>query len=160
MLIRSAELGDLSGHEAGRRLLERMYVQYTGRPMPPVLTEERGKPYFAQGGLHFSVSHTKRRVFCVLSPVPVGIDAEELDREIDLRLAEKILSPKELLRYREAADKRQALLRFWVLKEAAAKLSGEGLRGYPHGTDFSPDDPRIQIMDNCFVAVVVKPPSI
>ena len=45
------------------------------------------------------------------------------------------------------------LLRLWVLKEAAAKLSGEGLRGYPNHTDFSPEDPRLREIDGCIVAI-------
>ena len=39
-------------------------------------------------------------------------------------------------------------------KEAAAKLSGEGLRGYPNHTNFSLDDPRVQQIDGCLVAVI------
>jgi phosphopantetheinyl transferase len=93
-------------------------------------------------------------VFCALSDEPVGIDAEEKERKIDLRLAEKILSPSEKIRYEAAGDKRAALLRLWVLKEAAAKLTGEGLRGYPNHTDFSPDDPHILELDGCYVAVL------
>ena len=154
MLIRAKELHGLSGHAAGRQLLEEMYRSYTGKDMPPICVHERGKPYFAEGDLHFSVSHTKRRVFCVLSTVPVGIDAEELDRDIDLRLAEKILSPAEKERFEKAKDKKEALLRLWVLKEASAKLSGEGLRGYPNSTDFSPEDLRVEVRDNCYVAVI------
>ena len=154
MLIRAKELQGLSGHVAGRQLLEEMYRSFTGKSMPPICVHERGKPYFAEGDLHFSISHTKRRVFCVLSTVPVGLDAEELDRDIDLRLQDKILSPAEKERFEKAEDKRDALLRLWVLKEASAKLMGEGLRGYPNETDFSLEDPRIQVMDNCYVAVV------
>lgn len=154
MELQSAALGTLSGHEAGRQLLAQMYRARTGQALPPIRTAERGKPYFAGGGLHFSISHTKRHVFCALSEQPVGIDAEELDRRIDLRLAERILSPAEYTRYAQAGDKRLALLRLWVLKEAAAKLTGEGLRGYPAHTDFSPDDPRIREMDGCLVAVL------
>ena len=155
MLICVRELQGLSGHEAGRQLLEEMYRSYTGKAMPPVATGKRGKPYFTEGNLHFSISHTKRRVFCALSPVPVGIDAEERDRDIDLRLAGKILSPAEKERLAACPDKRDALLRLWVLKEAQAKLTGEGLRGYPDHTDFSPDDPRIEIRDNCYLAVIL-----
>ena len=154
MLICSMELEGVSGHEAGQLLLMRMYEKHTGKPMPLVLRSPRGKPYFADGSAHFSISHTKRRVFCVLSDMTVGVDAEEKDRQIDLRLAEKILSSAERQRFEEAEDKREFLLRLWVLKEASAKLTGEGLRGYPDHTDFSPDDPRIQVIDNCFVAVV------
>jgi len=142
------------GHEAGRRLLEKMYLARFGRPMPPVLVTDRGKPCFADGSAHFSISHTKDHVFCVLKDHPVGLDAEETDRRIDLRLAEKILSPAEKQRLEKAADPRQALLKLWVLKEAAAKFTGEGLRGYPSHTDFDPDDPRVQRIDGCFVAVI------
>ena len=41
-----------------------------------------------------------------------------------------------------------------VLKEAAAKLSGEGLRGFPNHTNFSLDDPRVREIDGCIVAVL------
>ena len=51
-------------------------------------------------------------------------------------------------------ENRLALLKFWVLKEAAAKLSGEGLRGYPNHTNFSLEDPRVRQMEDCLVAVL------
>ena len=53
-----------------------------------------------------------------------------------------------------AADKRRALLTFWVLKEAAAKLTGEGLRGYPNHPAFSPADSRVTEREGCLVAVL------
>lgn len=154
MVLEYERIGPGQGHEAGRRLLARMYRAYTGRNMPDVLTGERGKPYFADGSLHFSVSHTPSHVFCALSDRPIGIDAEEADRQIDLRLAEKILSPGEKAQYDAAPDKRLALLTFWVLKEAQAKYTGEGLRGYPKNTHFRLDDPRVRRMDGCLVAVI------
>ena len=143
-----------SGHEAGRELLARLYREETGENIPEIAVADRGKPYFVTGNLHFSISHTKNHVFCALSDRPVGLDAEEMDRDVNLRLAEKILSESERVRWEAAADKRAALLRLWVLKEAAAKLSGEGLKGYPNGTDFDPDDPRIMELDGCYVAVM------
>lgn len=149
---RSIEPGQ--GHEAGRSLLAQMYRAHRGMELPDIVLEDRGKPRFVEDPLQFSISHTGRHVFCALSTGPIGIDAEEMDREIDLRLAEKILSGPERARYEAAADKRAALLRLWVLKEAAAKCSGEGLRGYPNRTDFAIDDPRIQIIDGCYVAVI------
>ena len=84
----------------------------------------------------------------------MGIDAEELDREINLKLAQKILSATEMARFDAAEDPRKTLLTFWVLKEAAAKLTGEGLKGYPNHTDFSPDDPRVTERDGCLLAVL------
>ena len=41
-----------------------------------------------------------------------------------------------------------------ILKEAAAKLSGRGLRGYPSDTAFSLDDPRVRELDGCAVAIL------
>ena len=152
--VKSEALLGRTGHEAGRQLLARMYREICGEDCPEIRIGERGKPYFAEGPWHFSISHTKNHVFCALSTRPVGLDAEERDREMKLRLAEKILSEPERIRLEAAADKRTALLKLWVLKEASVKLTGEGLRGYPNHTDFSPDDPRVTEMDGCYVAVL------
>ena len=69
-------------------------------------------------------------------------------------LAEKILSDAEYARFEAAEDKRGTLLRLWVLKEAAGKLTGEGINGYPNHTDFDPQDARIQEIDGCYVAIL------
>lgn len=155
MKLEYAQIVPGQGHTAGRELLAKMHRAHTGKEMPEILITDRGKPYFAEGNLHFSISHTKHHVFCALSHTPVGIDAEETDRDIDLRLAEKILSPSEKVQYDAAIDKRTALLTFWVLKEAYAKYTGDGLQGYPNKTDFPLDDPRVQEIDGCLVAVIV-----
>ena len=135
-------------------LLSRLYREQTGKELPEIRITDRGKPYFADGKLHFSISHTPNHAFCVLSENNVGMDAEELSRNIQLKLAEKILSPGEKAQFDAAADQRRALLTFWVLKEASVKRSGEGLRGYPNRTSFSLDDPRVTIIDGCLVAVL------
>ena len=142
------------GHRAGRELLNALYRQQTGCDMPAIALADRGKPYFVDCPWHFSISHTKNHVFCVLSGRPVGIDAEETDRDIDLRLAEKILSQKEKIRWEQSPDRQAALLKLWVLKEAAGKCSGFGVNANPNQTDFFPDDPRIQLIDGCYVAIV------
>ena len=156
MVLGYEMIGPEGGHAAGRTLLARLYREYTGKAMPAIAVTDRGKPYFAEGNLHFSVSHTKRRVFCALSERPIGIDAEELDRNINLTLAEKILSPAEKSQFDAAEDKRLALLTFWVLKEAQAKLTGQGLRGYPNDTAFSLSDPRVTVRDGCLLAILEK----
>ena len=155
MILASCALTGQTGHEAGRQLLRQLYRQETGEELPSIVTTSTGKPYFENSPWHFSISHTRRHAFCVLSKENIAIDAEELDRKIDLRLAQKILSPKEKVQFDAAEDKHRALLTFWVLKEAAVKLSGEGLRGYPNQTDFSLDDPRVREMDGCLVAIVL-----
>lgn len=143
-----------TGHEAGRTLLAKLYRAQTGHPLPAIAVTDRGKPFFPHDPLHFSISHTKHHVFCALSEHPVGIDAEELDRDINLRLAKKILSPAEKAQFDAAPDKRLALLTFWVLKEARAKCTGEGLRGYPKDTTFSLEDPRVKARNGCLIAII------
>ena len=148
MIFESAPLMGQTGHEAGRQLLQKLCGDRE------IAVTDRGKPYFKDCPLQFSVSHTKSRAFCAVSDCPVGIDAEELTRDIDLRLAEKILSPAEKKRFDDAVDQRLTLLKFWVLKEAYYKATGEGLRGFPNKTDFSPDDPRLFIHEGHIVAII------
>ena len=143
-----------TGHDAGVRLLAELYRRKTGMDLPPISRTDRGKPYFPGDPLHFSISHTPRHAFCALSPAPIGIDAEDTDRILRLELADKILSPGERRQYDAALDKHRALLTFWVLKEAAVKRSGEGLRGYPNHTDFTLPDPRVLELGGCLVAIL------
>ena len=156
MRLASCTLGGRTGHEAGRALLESLYREETGAPLPTIEIGEWGKPFFADSNWHFSISHTQKHAFCVLSADNIAIDAEELDRRINPALAEKILSPMEKTQFDAAVDKNKALLTFWVLKEAAAKLNGRGLRGYPSDTAFSLDDPRVRELDGCVVAILTE----
>ena len=147
-------LENQSGHEAGRELLAALYLEETGEEMPPILRTEQGKPYFSCGQWHFSISHTERHAFCCLSHKNVGIDAEEIGRKIDSRIAARYLSETEQVRLRNAPDQQVALLRLWVIKEAYAKLTGRGIGNWLKETDFCPDDPRIMCIDGCFVAIL------
>lgn len=130
-------------HEAGLALLRRLM----GGALPEIRRTDRGKPYFVDHPVHFSISHTENHVFCAISEKNIGIDAEEMGR---LPRSAPLCSPAELAR----AATPQDLLRLWVLKEAYAKLTGRGIGNYLKNTDFSPDDPRIQEIDGCFVAVL------
>ncbi len=148
-----APVGPEGGHAAGRALLKTLYEAHTGEPLPPIRLLPGGKPVLEGSSLHFSISHTPHHVFCALSRTPIGIDAEELGRRPRLELAQKILSAGEYARWRAAEDPHAALLRLWVLKEAAAKKTGQGIRGYPNQTDFDPNDPSIRCLYGCFVAI-------
>ena len=154
IFLASRELGEETGHRAGRVLLRQLYETHVGLPMPPIAIAALGKPYFVDSPWHFSISHTKRHAFCALSDRPIGLDAEELSRCIRPETAKKLLSEREYAQYAAAADPNRAMLHFWVLKEATAKLSGTGIRTHPNTTAFSLDDPRVQILDDCLVAVV------
>ena len=153
MQIAFTRLRGESGHDAGRALLRDL----CGGNLPQIAVTEQGKPYFPQEPMHFSISHTKNHAFCCLSKGNVGIDAEEMDRKVSPALANKVLSASEKARYEASSDKNAALLRLWVLKEAYAKLLGKGLGDYLYQTDFDPEDPRVLIIDGCYVAVLTEP---
>ena len=148
------KLDNEDGHSAGRQLLEQLYRQVTGCAMPPIAVTDRGKPYFENSDWHFSISHTKNHVFCCMSRKNVGIDAEEMDRAVDLRVADRYLSDAEKTRLEAEPDKNAALLRLWVLKEAYAKRNGKGLGNYLKETNFDPRDKGISCIDGCIVAVL------
>lgn len=154
MELAGMEIRPGTGHAAGRMLLAKLYRQRTGQEMPQIRVSDTGKPYWPGSPLHFSITHTRRHVFCAIGDRPIGIDAEEMDRAVNPGLAEKILSPGELWQFQAAVNPQRALLTFWVLKEAQVKCTGEGLRGYPNHTDFSLDDPRVTVWDGCLVAVI------
>lgn len=150
MRMAFARLQGRDGHTVGRELL----AQLCDGKVPEILVTDNGKPYFADKKLHFSISHTADHAFCCISECNIGLDAEEMDRRVSPALAKKILSPNEQRRHAAAADPNAALLRLWVLKEAYAKLTGRGLGDYLYETDFDPDDPRVTVIDGCFVAVM------
>ena len=154
MKIASCALNGRTGHDAGRQLLEQLYREETGERLPPIAVTEKGKPYFPDSPWHFSITHTKGHAFCALSRHPVGIDAEEIGRKISPHLAQRYLSPAELARLEAAADKDDALLRLWVLKECYSKLTGRGIGNYLKTTDFDPNSKKIQCIDGCYVAVL------
>lgn len=141
-----------SGHEVGRSLLAKLYREATGENCPDILCTPLGKPYFPNSPWHFSISHTDRHAFCVLHDRPIGIDAEETDRTVSPALARRWLSPSEQARLGE--NRADGVLRLWVLKEASAKASGKGIGNWMKTTDFDPFDPRITIIDGCYVAIV------
>ena len=148
------QLGEADGHTVAYQLLEKLWQEETGKPFPTIARTEKGKPYFSGEKLHFSITHTKTCAFCALSDHPVGIDAEPLTRKINPAHAQKLLSPEEYMQYENAADPNRALLTFWVLKEAEAKCTGEGIRIHPTHTTFSLTDARVQEMMDCLVAVI------
>lgn len=141
-----------SGHEAGRKLLEALYLEKTGKKLPQIAYTERGKPYFPDSCWHFSISHTKDHAFCVLGTKRLGVDAEEMGRTVPEKLGKRFLSQKE--QERLGQEKQETLLRFWVMKETMAKCCGRGIGNWLQETDVDPFDKRIMIIDGCYVAVM------
>lgn len=96
---------------------------------------EKGKPYFQDASLAFSISHAKGLTVCAVERCEsgvssgLGVDVERLDGrsgESMLRIAERWFTACERAAFSESPDAMQ-FFRIWTGKEALAKWSGEGL---------------------------------
>ena len=97
--------------------------------IPKVKIKSGGKPYFENGGIHFSISHSKNIAVCAISQSEVGIDIERLDKERDyLSLAERYFTKKEYEKIRESENIKEAFIKYWTAKEAYIKYTGEGFK--------------------------------
>ena len=98
-------------------------------------------------GLQFNLSHTRGFVACAVSIADsVGIDVEALSRHPDLDVADRFFSPREvaILRAMPPARQPETFLRFWTLKEALIKATGEGLSRALDSFSFSLDPVSIR----------------
>lgn len=76
--------------------------------------------------LHFNLSHCATAVACAISDREVGIDIETLGRFKE-SLAAYAMNEAEYRSIMEAEDRDRAFTRLWTMKEATAKLTGEGI---------------------------------
>ncbi|MGJ4939173.1 4'-phosphopantetheinyl transferase family protein [Bradyrhizobium sp. HKCCYLS1011] len=121
-------------------------------------TERYGKPSIAPAlsslGVTFNLSHTKGLVACAVGHgIEMGVDVERIAPErAELDIAERYFSADEvaLMRAAPLAQRTQTFFRFWTLKEALIKATGEGLNRAldsfsfsfnPTAVRFHPDDP-------------------
>jgi 4'-phosphopantetheinyl transferase len=132
-------------------LARTMLSNATGLPTATwrYVTGEFGKPalavHCARAGLRFSISHTRGLVACAIARVEVGVDVEASDRQTDLDIADSVLAPEEAQVVKSALPEERACMffRFWTLKEAFIKATGEGLRRPLDSFSFKFDPVRI-----------------
>lgn len=89
-----------------------------------------GKPAVqAARPLNFSLSHTRKTVVLVCDAAPIGVDAEELERNISgwEKLAERHFTPAENLLLQNSRNPAKCFLTIWTAKEAYVKRLGTGL---------------------------------
>lgn len=91
---------------------------------------EKGKPYFWDLPLFFSISHSGNYVLCAVDGREIGADIQRL-QPVDVgKLAGRFFSePERLLLERCGSDEERQGLFFelWTRKEAYGKLTGEGV---------------------------------
>jgi 4'-phosphopantetheinyl transferase len=90
----------------------------------PIMTGNRALPL-----LHFNLSHADQLVVVAVSAIrKVGIDIEQVCAQDELMI-DAALSPEERVHLctLAPADRAYRSLRIWTIKEAYAKMTGEGL---------------------------------
>jgi Phosphopantetheinyl transferase len=88
---------------------------------------EHGKPSIVgHPEIHFSLSHCREAVACVVSHHAVGIDVEAI-REYRESLARYTMNDAELHQILSAPEPARDFIRLWTMKEAQLKLIGTGI---------------------------------
>lgn len=97
-----------------------------------VCENEHGKPFFADSGMCFSITHSDEIVSVSLSEYNHGIDLEKL-RRVDEKTVRAVLSPFQYLDYLKAddAEKDKMFVRIFTEKESYVKYLGTGFTGKP-----------------------------
>lgn len=97
-------------------------IEYTGN----------GKPVYSNSDIHFNLSHAGDYVVCAVSDRAVGIDIERLRRNA-IKVAKRFFTQAEC---DWIGDDNLRFSRLWTLKEAYAKLTGEGIAGTVSKVEF------------------------
>lgn len=111
---------DKNAFPDSKSYIEHVLTDFYGYIEPKLFKTENGKPYVEGREVHFSLSHTKKKYFLAVAPFPVGIDAEESDRQIDDLVAKRYFP------HTVFPDKK-ALLYRWLQTESKVKLLGSTL---------------------------------
>ena len=98
--------------------------------------DEKGKPFCEKLPFSVSLSHSGPYIAVAVGKSAVGVDVER-KRKIGLAVSARWFRPEEhaLLLSLPDGERPKAFLRFWTLKEAALKYTGEGLSGGPETVD-------------------------
>lgn len=104
-------------------------------PMEPeYLYSEKGKPYFKEIPLFFSLSHSREYVFCAFSRQELGADIQfqrsGIKLEAEERIVRRFFSESEQKTWQHCVTKKeqeQLFYKLWTRKEAYGKLNGEGI---------------------------------
>ena len=122
---------------AAHGVLRLILAHYTGLGPEKIIfrTNDRGKPEIANDSgapdLFFNLSHSGDAAFYGLSQKPhIGVDIEHIRPLSNMEsIAERYFSPKEFNTIKNLPENRQnpVFFRYWTLKEAYLKATGQGL---------------------------------
>jgi 4'-phosphopantetheinyl transferase len=139
---------DRATYIAAHAMLRRVLRETPGGEEPDFVRSPLGRPELApprDGGPapYFNLTHTRGFAACaILYGAPIGVDAEDIRRPIDIaEMAARWFVPPErrLLEKLCEARRPEMFFRIWTLKEAIVKATGHGLRIEPQRFAVDPD---------------------
>lgn len=98
----------------GRYLVKKTAAEFFNTENPEIITDKKGKPFFKNSNLHFSISHSKEIIIACIDSEPCGIDIE-------------YIKPRDLAKlsnyFKQDFQTLDDFYKFWTLKEATYKLN-------------------------------------
>ncbi len=100
---------------------------------PPFEWNSHGKPFLPhRPNLHFSMSHCRQAVGCLLAHKPCGLDIESI-RPLKPALVTRTMNAREQEQIRQSTAPEVEFACLWTRKEAVFKLLGTGITdALPH----------------------------
>lgn len=115
---------DKNVYSSSEAALREVFTTYLQIPDPVFGRTKNGKPYFqspSTPSVHFSLSHTKDKLFIALSDREIGIDAESMHRNVRYApIVKQKFTAAEQKDVQSSAD----FLRLWTVKESVIKRIG------------------------------------
>jgi 4'-phosphopantetheinyl transferase len=142
---------DRATYIAAHAMLRRVLRQAHGVEEPDIVLSPLGRPELmpqrdGRPAPSFNLTHTRDFAACaILHGAPIGIDAEDIRRPIDVaEMAGRWFHPSErrLLKRIAEVKRVEMFFRVWTLKEAILKTTGHGLRIEPQLFAVDPDRGR------------------
>lgn len=109
-----------------------------------ILRGKRGKPYFKEVPIEFSVSHTGDLWVCLMDMDPVGVDVQQIRSCKREKIADRYYTQDERDFVRSRGE--AGFFQIWARKEAYAKYTGDGFKEELRSFSTLTDD-RVEFVD-------------
>lgn len=112
-----------------------------------IVVDENGKPYLKSNNAFFNLSHSRSKVFCVVSSCPVGCDVQ-YKKEVDINIARRFFTLSEyneIVRQISIEGMKEYFYKIWCAKESFVKCTGLGLKQPFNSFEVNIDNDKVKM---------------